>query len=51
MITSQNKGSTNQKKTLTVGDSIVKNIEGWRLNKRMKFSVAESQSLVQQQKA
>ena len=24
------------KKTLTVGDSIVKNVEGWRLNKRMK---------------
>ena len=40
MIKSQNKGSTNQKKTLIVGDSIVKNIEGWRLNKRMKFSVA-----------
>ena len=40
MITSQNKGSTNQKKTLTVGDSIVKNIEGWRLNKRMKSSDA-----------
>ena len=40
MITSQNKASANQKKTLTVGDSIVKNIEGWRLNKRMKFSVA-----------
>ena len=40
MITSQNKGRTNQKKTLIVGDSIVKNIEGWRLNKRMKFSVA-----------
>ena len=40
MITSQNKASTNQKKTLNVGDSIVKNTEGWRLNKRMKFSVA-----------
>ena len=40
MITSQNKASANQKKTLIVGDSIVKNTEGWRLNKRMKFSVA-----------
>ena len=38
--TSQNKGGTNQKKALTVWDSIVKNIEGWRLNKRMKSSVA-----------
>ena len=34
-ITSQNKGGTNRKKTLIVGDSIVKNIEEWRLNKRM----------------
>ena len=39
-ITSQNKGGTNRKKTLIVGDSIAKNIEGWRLNKRMKSSVA-----------
>ena len=39
-ITSQNKGGTNRKKTLIVGDSIVKNIEGWRLNKIMKSSVA-----------
>ena len=39
-ITSQNKGGTNRKKTLTVGDSIVKNIEGWRLSKRMKSSFA-----------
>ena len=39
-VTSQNKGGTNLKKTLIVGDSIVKNIEGWRLNKRIKFSVA-----------
>ena len=39
-ITSQNKGGTNRKKTLIVGDSIIKNIEGWRLNKRMKSSVA-----------
>ena len=38
-ITSQNKGGTNRKKTLIVGDSIIKNIEGWRLNKRMKSSV------------
>ena len=39
-VMSQNKGGTNLKKTLIVGDSIVKNIEGWRLNKRIKFSVA-----------
>ena len=39
-VTSQNKGGTNLKKTLIVGDSILKNIEGWRLNKRIKFSVA-----------
>ena len=39
-ITSQNKGNTNRKKTLIVGDSIVKNIKGWRLNKRMKSSAA-----------
>ena len=37
---SRNKGGTNLKKTLIVGDSIVKNIEGWRLNKRIKFFVA-----------
>ena len=40
IVTSQNKGGTNLKKTLIVGDSIVKNIEGWRLNKGIKFSVA-----------
>ena len=39
-VTSQNKGGTNRKKTLIVGDSIVKNIERWRLDKRMKSSVA-----------
>ena len=39
-ITSQNKRGTNRKNTLIVGDSIIKNIEGWRLNKRMKSSVA-----------
>ena len=33
-------GGTNRKKTLIVGDSIVKNIEGWRLNKIIKSSVA-----------
>ena len=38
--TLQNKGGTSQKKTLILGDSIVKNIEVWRLNKRMKSSVA-----------
>ena len=38
-VTSQIKGGTNRKKTLIVGDSIVKNIEGWRLSKRMKSSV------------
>ena len=46
-ITSQNKGGTNQKKTLTVGDSIVKNIEevfccfkinSWFNNKRHEAS-------------
>ena len=39
-ITSQYKGGKNRKKTLIVGDSIAKNIEGWRLTKRMKSSVA-----------
>ena len=39
-VTSQNKGGTNRKKTLIVGDSIVKNIERWRLDKRMKSSAA-----------
>ena len=38
-VTSQNKGGTKRKKTLIKGDSIVKIIEGWRLNKRMKSSV------------
>ena len=38
--TSQNKGCANRKKTLIAGDSIVKNIEECRLNKRMKSSVA-----------
>ena len=50
-VMSRNKGGTNLKKTLIVGDSIVKNIEGWRLNKRIKFSVAVKSILVQQQKA
>ena len=49
-ITSQNKGGTNRKKTLIVGDSIVKNIDRWKLNKRMKSSVAVK-SPVQRQKA
>ena len=31
--------TNNRKRTLIIGDSIVKNIEGWRLNKRMKISV------------
>ena len=39
-ITPQNKGGTNRKKTIIVGDSIAKDIEGWRLNKRMKSPVA-----------
>ena len=39
-VTSKNKGGTNLKKTLIAGDSIVNNIEGWRLNKGIKFSVA-----------
>ena len=39
-VTSQNKGGTNLKKILLVGDSTVKNIKEWRLNKRIKFSVA-----------
>ena len=39
-VTLQNKGGTSRKKTLILGDSIVKNIEEWRLNKRMKSSVA-----------
>ena len=34
--TSQNEdGINNKKRTLIIGDSIVKNIEGWRLNKRL----------------
>ena len=38
--TSQNEGdSNNRKRTLIIGDSIVKNIEGWRLNKRIKSTV------------
>ena len=38
--TSKNEGDTNnRKRTLIMGDSIMKNIEGWRLNKRMKFIV------------
>ena len=38
--TSQYEGDTNnRKRTLIIGDSIVKNIEGWRLNKRMKSTV------------
>ena len=38
--TSQNRGGTNRKKTLIVGDLIVKNVDGWRFSKRMKLSVA-----------
>ena len=38
--TSQNEGDTNdRKRTLIIGDSIVKNIGGWRLNKRIKSTV------------
>ena len=38
--TLQNEGNTNnRKRTLIIGDSIVKNIGGWRLNKRMKSTV------------
>ena len=37
---SQNEGDTNIRKgTLIIGDSIVKNVEGWRLSKRMKSTV------------
>ena len=39
-VTSQNKVVTNRKKALIKGDSIVKNIERWRLSKRMKSFVA-----------
>ena len=39
-VTLQNKGGTSRKKTLILGDSIVKNIEQWRFNKRIKSSVA-----------
>ena len=36
----QNEGDTNnRKKTFTIGGFIVKNIEGWRLNKRIKSIV------------
>ena len=39
--TSQNEGSTiNRKRAVVIGDSIMKNIKGWRLNKRMKSTVA-----------
>ena len=38
--TSQNEGDTNnRKRTLIIGDTILKNVEGWRLNKRMKSTV------------
>ena len=39
-VTLQNKGGTSRKKALILGDSIVKNIEEWRFNKRIKSSVA-----------
>ena len=39
-VASQNTGGNNRKKTLIVGDSIVKNIEWCILSKRMKSSVA-----------
>ena len=34
-IMPQNKGGTNRKKTLIVGDLIMKNINGWRFSKRI----------------
>ena len=38
--TSQSEGDTNnRKRTLIIGDSIVENIEGWRLNERIKSTV------------
>ena len=38
---SQNESSTiSRKRAVIIGDSIVKNIEGWRLNKRVKSTVA-----------
>ena len=38
--TSQNEvDTTNRKRTLIIDDSVVKNIEGWRLNERMKSTV------------
>ena len=38
---SQNEGGTNNRKsTLIIGDSVVENVEGWRLNKTMKSTVA-----------
>ena len=40
ITTPQSKGGANRKKTLIVGDLIVKNVDGWRFNKRMKSSVA-----------
>ena len=36
----QSKGGANRKKTLIVGDLSMKNVDGWRFNKRMKSSVA-----------
>ena len=40
ITTPQSKGGANRKKTLIVGDLIVKNVDGWRFNKRMKSSDA-----------
>ena len=40
-----------KKKTLIVGDSIVKHIGGWRLNKRMRSTVSVRSILVHKQKA
>ena len=38
--TSQNKASTNRKKTLIIRGSVVKNIERWIFNKKLKSFVA-----------
>ena len=39
-ITNNRKSKTTRKRTLIIGDSIVKDIEGWRVQKRMKSNVS-----------
>ena len=43
-------GSSNRKRTLIISDSIMTNIEWWRLDKRMKSNVAVKLNRDQQQR-